>query len=137
MTLRDELLAIRREHGSLTGQAVVEAARDEAHPLHSRFEWDDSVAGEKFRVVQANELIRSVKVNFVTDGGPSDLRGFVSVSRPDTPAREYIPVEEVAQDPMISKLVLRDAEREWRELLARYGHLKEFIEMVQNDAQAA
>jgi hypothetical protein len=132
-SLREQLLEIRRTRGVLTGQVVVEEARDEGHPLHSRFEWDDAIAGEKWRVEQANELIRSVRVNYTSNGKSSDLRGFVSISRPDTPAREYLPVEEVAEDPLMRKLVLRDAEREWRELLSRYEHLQEFFDIVRKD----
>lgn len=45
--------------GNLTPDAVVEAARPKAHPLHHRFEWDDSVAGHKYRLDQARALIRT------------------------------------------------------------------------------
>lgn len=137
MNLRDELLEVRRQAGILTPQVVLEFARDESHPLHSRFEWDDSVAGERYRIDQARELIRTVKVKYTQrDGSASDLRGFVSISRVDTPSREYLPVEEVAADPLMARLVLRDAEREWRELFARYQHLDEFIQMVRGDIAA-
>lgn len=132
--LRDHLTAIRAEHGVLTAPVVVGVARDPGHPLHDRFEWDDTIAGERFREHQARELIRSVRIKYTDDqGGASDLRGFVSVSRGDVPAREYVPVDEVATDPVLAALALRDAEREWRELLARYQHLEAFIAIVRRD----
>lgn len=135
--VRDILLRIREDAGILTAGVVVEAARDEGHPLHDRFEWDDTVAGERFRESQARALIRSVRVEYVSgSGGAEDLRGFVSVSRSDVPAREYVPVGEVAADPLLARLVLRDAEREWRELFRRYEHLAEFLDIVRNDIAA-
>jgi hypothetical protein len=45
---------------------VVEAARDPKSPLHSRFEWDDGEAAEKWRLEQARVLIR-VYVHVIAD----------------------------------------------------------------------
>lgn len=137
MSLRDELNAIRAERGILTPGVVVDVAREPSHPLHDRFEWDDSVAAERHRESQARELIRSVRVQYDTpSGSAADLRGFVSVSRADVPAREYVPVEEAATDPVTRALVLREAERAWKELLARYEGLSEFFDLVRRDVAA-
>ena len=48
--------------GRLTAAAVVEAARDSAHPLHGFFDWDDTTAAHQHRLAQGRELIRSVRV---------------------------------------------------------------------------
>ena len=48
--------------GRLDAQKVVKAARDEASALHSFFEWDDTEAAGKYRLDQARELIREVRV---------------------------------------------------------------------------
>lgn len=42
----------------ITPQNVVDLARNEGSVLHSDFEWNDSVAGEKYRKIQAQEMIR-------------------------------------------------------------------------------
>ena len=42
----------------ITPQNVVDLARNEDSVLHSDFEWNDSVAGEKYRKIQAAEMIR-------------------------------------------------------------------------------
>jgi hypothetical protein len=42
----------------ITPQNVVDLARNEDSVLHSDFEWNDSVAGEKYRKIQAQEMIR-------------------------------------------------------------------------------
>lgn len=64
------LQEIERANGALTPQAVVDAARCRSHPLHSCFEWDDKIAGEKYRLEQARALIRSVRVVIETQTLP-------------------------------------------------------------------
>jgi hypothetical protein len=132
--LRSELLAIRAEHGRLTPHAVLEAATAEDHPLHARFEWDDSIAGHKYRLTQARELIRVVKEKYVDrSGNPEDVRFFVSMPGPAGMA--YEPATEVAADEFASKVVMQAMEREWRSLRRRYERFSEFRQLVLNDLQ--
>lgn len=131
MNLRDELLAIYKANGELTPGAVVQVARDPKHPLHNRFEWDDSVAAEKYRLDQARQLIRVVKVTETRGNELLRTREFVSVHREAGPS--YVPIDEVKADPFTSKLVLQQAAREWRQMFARYRHLEEFLDAVRAD----
>ena len=48
--------------GKLTASQVLEVARSPDSPLHPYFEWDDSIAAEQWRLEQARELIRRVKI---------------------------------------------------------------------------
>lgn len=130
-TLREELNTIYQAHRELTPQLVVEVARDPANPLHDRFEWDDSVAGEKYRLSQARQLIRSVRVTEVVEDGIERVRAFHSVTRADRTT--YVPIEELQQDDFAARLLLRQAEFDWRNLLRRYQHLEAFLDMVRED----
>lgn len=56
------LEGLRDSAGLLSPEAIVDAARDPASPLHAHFEWDDARAGHHYRVSQARTLIRSVKL---------------------------------------------------------------------------
>lgn len=133
--LRDHLHAIRDEAGSLTPRIVVDVARDPEHPLHGRFEWDDSIAGEKYRLAQARELIR-LAVEFVdAPSGPVKVRSFHSVNRVDGPT--YEPVADIKADGFMSRLVLQSAEREWKSLFRKYSHLAEFLSTVRADIESA
>ena len=105
MSLRDVLQALYDERGKLTPALVVDVARDPDHVLHNRFEWDDSVAGERYRRDQAHELIRSVRVNYVSarTEEPLSIRAFQAVKDPDdTDGRKYVyvPTEAMVQDPI-------------------------------------
>lgn len=135
MSLRDQMQAVYDQHGRLTPTLVVDTARDPSHPLHSRFEWDDSVAGEAWRRHQAHELIRSVKVTYAEadDTSPEKkVRAFHAVRT--EAGHVYEPAEKVAADPFLSQLVLRDMEREWQQLKRRYQEFEEFWRMVRQDA---
>lgn len=136
--LRDELLAVRDQHGRLTPQVVVDTARDPGHPLHSRFEWDDSVAGEAWRRQQAHELIRKAKVVYreADESTPEkSVRAFVAIRAEE--GHVFDPVEEVAEDPFRRKLALADMEREWKALFKRFQEYEEFFALVRRDVDAA
>jgi hypothetical protein len=56
-----ELERIRAQHGGhLQAEHVVDAARPQNSVLHPHFEWDDSRAGEQYRLIQARQLIKIV-----------------------------------------------------------------------------
>lgn len=129
--LRAELEAVRDRHGRLTPAAVVIEATPEDSPLHDHFEWRDEIAAHEHRLAQARELIRMVTVRYVGRDGPTSIRGYLSVERVDEPGgREYVPTEEVAQDPLQREIALRAAERELRSLMARYDYLQEFFDLA-------
>lgn len=83
--LKEALLDVAaRAGGSLFPEDVVRAARDPESPLHGFFEWDDSAAAEAWRIVQAQGLIRRVKVKVEqVRGAPVVVRAFVNVARED------------------------------------------------------
>lgn len=136
--LRDELLAVRDQHGKLTPQVVVDTARDPGHPLHSRFEWDDSVAGEAWRRQQAHEMIRKLKLVYreADESGPEkSVRAFHAVRSSE--GHVYEPTEKVVEDPFTQRLVLADMERRWKELYQQFKEFEEFLSMVRRDVDAA
>lgn len=132
MSLRDQLQSIYDQRGQLTPKLVVDEAREETHPLHDRFEWDDSIGGEKWRLHQAHEMITSVKVTYKDAGGkPQEMRQYHAI-RKET-GHVYEPTEEVIQDEFMAKVLLADMEREWRALKRRFDQFKEFRQMVLDD----
>lgn len=139
MSLRDQLEEVRSEYGRLTPAALVDAARPEDHPLHTRFEWDDAVAGERYRLDQAREIIRSYRIKYAdTPTKPKTIRGYVSVRsevEESTPA--YLPTEEVMADPFLKALTLREMEREVNALWEKYAHFEEFAALLSSRLAAA
>lgn len=130
--LKTELLAIGEEAGGLTARAVVTAAAPEDHPLHDRFEWDNEIGGDKYRLEQARRLIKVVHEKFITrEGSPERVTTFHSMPSPN--GRVYRPIEEIADDDVGSKILLMEMERDWRLLRKRYASTAGFLEMVRRD----
>ena len=70
----------KRDGGLLRPAAVVDAARDEKSPLHGAFEWDDTEAAQKYRLLQAQSLIRSFKVEIERNGQTHTVPVFIEQS---------------------------------------------------------
>jgi hypothetical protein len=70
--------AIYEKHGTLSTELVIEEAKDPNHKLHRFFDWDDEVAGKKWRETQAYALIMATKFVVVLNGqqnGPPKVMG--------------------------------------------------------------
>jgi hypothetical protein len=91
-----ELQRIHEENGTLRSQSVVDAARPEEAPLHPAFEWDDSVAGEQFRNIQARSLIKTVQIVREENDEEVTEPVYINVSRQDS---AYEPVQKVVSTP--------------------------------------
>lgn len=136
MSLREQLQSIYDRHGRLTPELVLDEARSEGHPLHTRFEWDDAVAAERYRREQAHELIQSVKISYAqADGRRTEIRAFHAVRMPT--GYSYEPAEQIVQDDMATRILLADMEREWQALKRRYQQFAEFAAMVRADLEVA
>jgi hypothetical protein len=134
MPLRDQLQAVYDKYNQLTPELVVQEAANPASPLHSRFEWDDTVAAEAWRREQAHRLIQRVKVVYREaddKNAAKSVRAFHAVRTEIGHA--YEPVEKVARDPFLAQLVMRDMEREWKTLKRRYSDFHEFWSLIRSD----
>ncbi len=133
--LREVLTGIYETRGELHPQTVVDEARPDDHPLHSRFEWDNEVAGEAYRRVQASELIRSVRLVYAESptGETKSVRAFSSLHATVDPERRgYAPTVELVENPLTKEILLRHLAREINHLQAKYGHLTEFADTITN-----
>lgn len=120
----DELERIRTKHnGRLEPDWVVHAAKSDKNPLHGLFEWDDTVAGQAYRAVQARQIIRSIAVVIEEAPKPTPVRAFVSVVRDRD--QSYTSVSHAMSDPDLRKQVLRTALRELEAWRNRYAELVE------------
>jgi hypothetical protein len=135
--MRDVMLEIYKAHGELTPQQLVNEARPEDHPLHHRFEWDDAKASEAYRRSQAVDLITEITITVEVPGTKRErrVRFFTSLHEAGSDTRKgYAPTEEVLKDPVMSTVLLRQAEREIDALARRYEGLQGFAELLKRKA---
>lgn len=142
MSVLNELQAILDRHGDLTPELVVAEASHPDHPLHPKFVWDDTEAARLYRNVQAQLLIRSVKVSIIPSGGnePVVVRAFISRTEIDRDVAtagsgSYAPVEAVMASDVDREKYLRQLEREWQSLKRRAQGYREFAQMVLADVR--
>ena len=123
--LAAHLAAIRAASGAFTPDAVVDTAADPDHPLHDHFNWDDAEAADAWRRQQARILIARVQiiVQKTTARGVKDIsvRALASVVSPLTDTREYMPVNEISQDAVLSAQVLEQIRAELAALRRKYA----------------
>jgi hypothetical protein len=103
-----ELRALEDSRGRLTPEQVIGAAQDKNSALHDCFTWDNSEAAAKWRLEEARELIRRVRIEvtveertirtiaYVRDPQkPSGETGYVSTMKVRKREREDIIAEEI------------------------------------------
>jgi hypothetical protein len=132
----DELERIRvHQNGRLESEDVVREARDDASPLHPIFDWDNEIAGEKWRIEQAKYLIRSIDVVIErSDEEAVPIRAFVSVKRDED--RSYTSTVDALADPVLRAQVVEQAFRELEAWRKRHAELIEFARIFAEIDQA-
>jgi hypothetical protein len=95
-----------RNHGRLTPEAVVAAAKPEDSPLHFWFEWDNRKAAAAHRINQARALIRSVRIKFSVDHRTIKTVAYVRDPTADASDAGYISVARVRDETDLSRDVL-------------------------------
>ena len=112
--------------GRLTPQALVDESRPEDAPLHGCFEWDDTVAAEKWRQAQAAYIIRSVEVTVEESAEP--VRAFVATISDES--REYRSVGYVLRRADSREALLDSARRDLLAFRRKYQTLHELADVI-------
>lgn len=111
-------------NGLLEPADVVQAARDEASPIHPHFEWDDGAAAEAYRENQARELVRSLTIDISRSNlEQRSVRAFVNVEVGEQ--RGYVSTVTAMSSAELRKQVLEKAFAELEAWRARHAELSE------------
>ena len=117
----------------VTPENVLEKARNEETELHKCFEWDNDVASEKYRLIQAREIIRHFVI--VTPEASEDEETPAPKIRSyqiTTVTNKYEPTRVFLQKPDEYKALLQRAKNELEAFKQRYKMLAE-LEEIFND----
>ncbi|MFA5348300.1 MAG: hypothetical protein WC294_09185 [Methanoregula sp.] len=135
MTIAEELEYIRKQHdGILFPKDVVEYARNQDTMLHSRFDWDDSIAAETYRIEQARRVIR-VEVTILSRD-ETTIDTYVSLKQDQHNIDEsgnkiggYRSTVEVMSVPSLRKTLLEEALEEHEAWERKYQNIVELAEI--------
>ena len=121
------LQELSESENGLTPQNIVNVSRDVNHPLHGEFEWDDTVAAEAYRIVQAKALIRDITIVHDEESKKQD-RGFVI-----TPggSHTYVPLRDALNNEEWKNNLLEAAKRDMIAFIAKYRRLTELAQVVE------
>lgn len=126
--VKKELEEIRqRTGGFLKPSDVVKAAKKKASALHQFFEWDDTAAAQKWRIRQAQELIRVTVV--VNEATSEKVRAFVSLVQDRQRGLGYRATVDVMDSEELFAVLLEDAKNELITFTRRYERLRELAEL--------
>jgi hypothetical protein len=125
-SIATELLALRNGNGVINpAEAVSWAKTHRKSSLHGALEWDDEIAGEKWRIWQVRQMISVYIVD--ADGG----RRFVSLSidRKHDGSNGYRPLSEVMERPDLREVMMNDALHDLERVQERYKKLTDLNEV--------
>lgn len=107
---------------------LVEVSRPDDAPLHSEFEWNDSVAAEKWRKEQAGALIRHLVVKIEANNQEYPTRQYFMVCHE---SNTYEPIHVILKDEDKTALLLDQAKRELQSFKAKYIGLQELAKVFE------
>lgn len=102
-----------------TPEQVLEKAKDENSELHKCFDWDNEIAGEKWRLHQARNVINGL-VFVPKENKEQPVRVFSY-----TPGTNYKPTIQMVVDMNEYTMLLKQARRELEAFKTKYKTLKE------------
>jgi len=125
---------IAARDGSVTKEALVEAARPEDSPTHTMYEWRDDVAAEAYRMTQAHGYIRNlVTLDTRSVNGSTPTRAFVNVA-PVQKGLEgrgcYINVQKAIEQPDTYAIMLERAKRQLTIFREQYEAITELAPVM-------
>lgn len=118
-TAGEELERIYGKYGTIDPAQIVNESRKESAPLHPVFEWDDTVAAEKFRENQASGLVRAIVQVGEGENQPAQFRAFVHVTQ------DYMPIRVAIETPGLREQLLLNAFREMESFKRKYQTLNQ------------
>lgn len=116
-----------KEEGRMTASDLVEDSRPDEAPLHDEFEWDDSIAAEKFREDQARAMIRHLTVKIEANDTEYEVRQYFIV---ESASKTYEPIQLILQDEDKTAALLEQAKREMIAFKTKYACLKELTAVI-------
>ena len=138
-TYADSIRALAKKHGKVTPKIVLNDAKRANSPLHSFFDWNDSAAAIKYRLQQAQDLIRSIRVTYTPYENETvkiRVREFVSVTPESKDTDEkaasiYIPYTEAMKVESYRDQVMYQCKRDAESFRQKYRSLQEAAAIIE------
>ena len=117
------------QQGKKTAKDLVDASRPEDAPLHTLFEWDDTVAAEKYREEQGRMIIRHIIEVPETEEEKEThpvIRAFFQI---DNHSSDYEPTYVIMSDEEKRNRLLQVVKAELQQFKVKYASIKELAKV--------
>jgi hypothetical protein len=71
-----ELTKIEKKYGALTPDTLLKASIKKDSVFHNLFEWNDTLAAEKWRLQQARTIINNIEIIVLSDGAERNISAY-------------------------------------------------------------
>lgn len=128
---QDEVNRIADENKErVTADMILDSAKRKNSPMHDYFEWDNTVAGKKYREQQARKLIRGITVTIVSRKIEIKSVAYVRDPKCENNEQGYVSVASVRTDEDIARDVLLDEFTRVSGALTRARNLAAVFDLV-------
>jgi len=123
----EEILRIEKINGSISAQDLIDVSKDPKSVLHPCLDWEDRVAGPKWRLEQSRSLLASPRVIIVAGEPPRPL--MLNVILTDTKKPAYMNSPAVMSNADYSIQAYKRAFAEFANGGKRFQNIKELYEI--------
>lgn len=125
-----ELEKIESLYGSLTPENIVKHSESTDAVLHTLFEWDNSIAAERYRQSQARTILNNIEVTVVSDSGEKNISVYEVVSGDEGRVYKHISALTTNEIEEIRKTTLSDLNR-LKSKLANYNQFNKVVRLIE------
>ena len=124
------------KEGAVTPQRLVEVSKPKDAPLHDEFEWNNTIAAQKYREEQARQIIKNIVIIEVKEeeAQPKAVKCWVNSDRAFVPtdegAHRYVTINAALNDTSWRDNLLKAARRDMLSFIAKYKRLTELGKII-------
>lgn len=113
---------------SATPAQILSKARDDTTELHKCFEWDDTIAAEKYRIEQARQVVRHLVIRETIHDGKPPIRFMFRTKD----VNGYQPTQIIYRDPDKYQSLLENVIRDLVAIRNKHSNLSELEQVFES-----
>ena len=118
---------LEKQNGEVTAKLLLDSARDEKSTIHNCFEWNNEIAGEKYRLQQSRNILTNLIIECEKPNHEvCEYRAFVSVSDNSKETGRYINFVSAVSNENTYKIILKKALEELQSYAKKY---RDYVEL--------
>ena len=124
------------KEGAVTPQRLVEISKPKDAPLHDEFEWNNTIAAQKYREEQARQIIKNIVIIEVSEETeePKQIKCWVNSDRAFVPTDEklhkYVTIDTALNNIGWRDNLIKAAKKDMSAFIHKYRRLTELSEII-------